>query len=391
LNNLGHAARARGSFAEDIIMLVGVPKEIKDSEFRVGLVPSSARELIHNGHKVIVERNAGVGAGLPDADYLKAGAEIVDNADQVFARAELVVKVKEPLAVERKKLRRGQVLFTYLHLAPDPVQTADLVASGAIAIAYETVTSPEGTLPLLTPMSEVAGRMAAHVGARCLEKENGGRGVLLGGVPGVPPGNVVVIGGGVAGSHAATIAAGMGATVTVVDRNPEVLRRLTREFGARVRTVFSTRDAIETLCRRADLVIGSVLIPGAAAPKLITAETVKAMKPGAVIVDIAIDQGGCSETSRPTSHSAPTYLVDEVVHYCVTNMPGAVSRTSTFALNNVTLPFVLALADKGYRVALGQDPHLRRGLNVHEGAVTHKAVADALKLPFTPPEVALRL
>ena len=295
------------------------------------------------------------------------------------------------LAAERARLRRGQILFTYLHLAPDPAQTADLLASGVIAIAYETVTSPDGTLPLLTPMSEVAGRMAPHVGARCLEKENGGRGVLLAGVPGVPPGDVVVIGGGVAGSHATLIAVGMGATVTVIDRNPEALRRIAREFGARVRTVFSTRDAIETLCRRADLVIGSVLIPGAAAPKLITAETVKAMKPGSVIVDIAIDQGGCAETSRPTSHSAPTYVVDEVVHYCVTNMPGAVSRTSTFALNNVTLPFVLALADKGYRRALGQDVHLRHGLNVHEGAITHRAVADALKLPFTPPEAALRL
>jgi alanine dehydrogenase len=372
-------------------MLVGVPKEIKDSEFRVGLVPSTVRELAANGHHVLVEQNAGLGAGLTDADYQAAGAKIAADADAVFGEAELIVKVKEPLAVERKKLRPGQVLFTYLHLAADPAQAADLMASGAIAIAYETVTSPEGTLPLLTPMSEVAGRMAPHVGARCLEKENGGRGVLLGGVPGVPPADVVVIGGGVAGSHAALISVGMGATVTVVDRNPEALRRIARELGARVRTVFSTRDAIETVCRRADLVIGSVLIPGAAAPKLITAETVKAMKPGAVIVDIAIDQGGCAETSRPTSHSAPTYLVDEVVHYCVTNMPGAVSRTSTFALNNVTLPFVLALADKGYRRALGQDEHLRRGLNVHEGKITHRAVAGALKLEFTPPEAVLRL
>jgi alanine dehydrogenase len=372
-------------------MLVGVPKEIKDSEYRVGLVPSTVRELTGSGHRVMVERNAGLGAGLTDADYQAAGAEIVADADQLFASAELIVKVKEPLAAERKKLRPGQVLFTYLHLAADPAQAADLMASGVIAIAYETVTSPEGALPLLTPMSEVAGRMAPHVGARCLEKENGGRGVLLGGVPGVPPADVVIIGGGVAGSHAALIAVGMGATVTVVDRNPEALRRIARELGARVRTVFSTRDAIETLCRRADLVIASVLIPGAAAPKLITAETVRAMKPGAVIVDIAIDQGGCCETSRPTSHSAPTYLVDEVVHYCVTNMPGAVSRTSTFALSNVTLPFVLALADKGYRRALGQDAHLRRGLNVHEGQITHRAVADALKLPFTPPEAALRL
>jgi alanine dehydrogenase len=372
-------------------MLVGVPKEIKDSEYRVGLVPSTVRELTAKGHRVLVERGAGLGAGLSDADYQAAGAEMAPDADQIFGQAELVVKVKEPLAVERKKLRGGQVLFTYLHLAADPAQAADLVASGVIAIAYETVTSPEGALPLLTPMSEVAGRMAPHVGARCLEKENGGRGVLLGGVPGVPPADVVIIGGGVAGSHAALISVGMGATVTVVDRNPEALRRIARELGARVRTVFSTRDAIETLCRRADLVIASVLIPGAAAPKLITAETVRAMKPGAVIVDIAIDQGGCAETSRPTTHSVPTYLVDEVVHYCVTNMPGAVSRTSTFALNNVTLPFVLALADKGYRRALGQDPHLRHGLNVHEGKITYKAVADALKLKFTPPEAALRL
>jgi alanine dehydrogenase len=372
-------------------MLVGVPKEIKDSEYRVGLVPSAVRELAGNGHRIIVEQNAGLGAGLTDADYQAAGAEIVAGADEIYGRAEMIVKVKEPLAAERKRLRAGQVLFTYLHLAADPAQAADLLASGVVAIAYETVTGADGTLPLLTPMSEVAGRMAPHVGARCLEKENGGRGVLLGGVPGVPPADVLVVGGGVAGTHAALIAAGMGATVTVLDRNPEALRRIARELGARVRTVFSTRDAIETLCRRADLVVASVLIPGAAAPKLISAETVKAMKPGAVIVDIAIDQGGCAETSRPTTHSAPTYTVDEVVHYCVTNMPGAVSRTSTFALNNVTLPFVLALADKGYRRALGEDVHLRHGLNVHDGRITHRAVAAALKFKFTPPEAALRL
>ncbi|HEY7662189.1 MAG TPA: alanine dehydrogenase [Xanthobacteraceae bacterium] len=372
-------------------MLVGVPKEIKDSEYRVGLIPSTVRELVRNGHHVMVEAGAGIGAGLADADYRAVGAEIVPDADAIYGRGELIVKVKEPLAVERNKLRREQVLFTYLHLAADPQQTADLMASGVIAIAYETVTSPQGTLPLLMPMSEVAGRMAPHVGARCLEKENGGRGVLLGGVPGVPPADVVVLGGGVAGSHAALISAGMGATVTVVDRNPDVLRRVSNQLGARVRTVFSTSDAVETLCRRADLVIASVLIPGAAAPKLITAATVKAMKAGAVIVDIAIDQGGCAETSRPTTHSVPTYVVDEVVHYCVTNMPGAVARTSTFALNNGTLPFVLALADKGYRRALGEDPHLRNGLNVYEGKITHRAVAGALKLKFTPPEAALRL
>jgi alanine dehydrogenase len=372
-------------------MLVGVPKEIKDSEYRVGLVPSAVRELTRNGHRVLVEKSAGLGAGLSDDNYRSVGAEIVPDPDQIYARAELVVKVKEPLAPERKKLRAGQVLFTYLHLAADPEQTADLMASGVIAIAYETVTSAHGTLPLLTPMSEVAGRMAPHVGARCLEKENGGRGVLLGGVPGVPPADVAILGGGVAGTHAAVISAGMGATVSVIDRNPDALRRVATQLGARVRTIFSTSDAIETLCRRADLVIASVLIPGAAAPKLITAETVKAMKPGSVIVDIAIDQGGCSETSRPTTHSSPTYVVYDVVHYCVTNMPGAVARTSTFALNNVTLPFVLALADKGYRRALGEDEHLRNGLNVCEGRITYRAVADALKLKFTPAQAALRL
>jgi alanine dehydrogenase len=371
-------------------MLVGVPKEIKDNEYRVGLIPATARELVDHGHRVIVERGAGVGAGLMDSDYETAGAEIVPDGDTVFDRAELIVKVKEPLASERKKLKRGQILFTYLHLAPDPEQTHDLIESGVTAIAYETVTSPQGTLPLLTPMSEVAGRMAPHVGAHCLHKEQGGRGILLGGVPGVPPADVVILGGGVAGTHAALIAAGIGADVAVVDRNPEALRRIAAQFGPRVRTLFSTRDVVETLCRRADLVIGTVLVPGAAAPKLVTAETVRAMKPGSVIVDVAIDQGGCTETSRPTTHSRPTYVVDEVVHYCVTNMPGAVARTSTFALSNMTVPFVLALADKGLRRALGEDAHLRNGLNVYDGQVTHKAVADALKLPDTKPEAALR-
>jgi alanine dehydrogenase len=372
-------------------MLVGVPKETKDHEYRVGLVPSTVRELTDKGHRVIVETGAGLGAGLTDADYQATGAEIVPNADAVFGQAELIVKVKEPLAPERKKLRRGQILFTYLHLAPDPEQTQDLIASGVTAIAYETVTSQQGTLPLLTPMSEVAGRMAPHEGARCLEKTEGGRGVLIGGVPGVPPADVLILGAGISGTNAALIALGMGANVTVVDRNPEVLRRITAQFGLQVRTAFSTRDVVETLCRRSDLVIGAVLIPGAAAPKLITAETVKAMKPGAVIVDIAIDQGGCAETSRPTTHSQPTYVVDDVVHYCVTNMPGAVARTSTFALNNVTLPFVLALADAGLRAAMAEDPHLRNGLNVHDGQVTHKAVANALKLPHVRAEAALRM
>ena len=371
-------------------MLIGVPKEIKDNEYRVGLVPSTVRELTDKGHRVMIEAGAGVGAGLPDADYRAAGAEIVDNADEVFSSAELIVKVKEPLAAERKKLHRGQVLFTYLHLAPDRAQTEDLLASGVTAIAYETVTGPQGTLPLLTPMSEVAGRMAPHVGAHCLEKENGGRGVLLGGVPGVGAASVLVLGGGVAGTNAALIASGMGAEVTVLDRNPEALRRVAAQLG-RVRTLFSTRDVIELLCRRADLVVATVLIPGATAPKLISAETVKAMKPGSVIVDVAIDQGGCAETSRPTTHSHPTYVVDDVVHYCVTNMPGAVARTSTFALSNVTTSFVLALADKGWRLALSADANLRNGLNIHDGHVTYRAVADALKLPYTHADHALRI
>jgi alanine dehydrogenase len=347
------------------------------------------RELTAKGHHVAVQAGAGLGAGLTDAAYQAAGAEIVPGAEEIFSRADLIVKVKEPLAVERRMLRPGQILFTYLHLAADRAQTEDLIASGASAIAYETVTSAQGTLPLLTPMSEVAGRMAPQAGAHCLEKANGGRGVLLGGVPGVPAADVLILGAGVAGSNAALIALGMGAEVTVVDRNPEALRRIARELGSGVHTVFSTRDAIETLARRADLIIGTVLIPGAAAPKLITAETVKAMKPGAVIVDVSIDQGGSAETSRPTTHSHPTYLVDEVVHYCVTNMPGAVARTSTFALNNVTLPFVLALADKGLG-ALAEDAHLRAGLNVSNGKVTHRAVADALALPYMPADKALK-
>jgi len=372
-------------------MLVGVPKEIKDNEYRVGAVPSTVRELTDKGHGVIVEAGAGLGAGLPDADYQAAGAEIVGEADAVYGRAELIVKVKEPLVAERKKLRRGQVLFAYLHLAPDRAQTEDLMKAGVTAIAYETVTSAQGALPLLTPMSEVAGRMAPHVGAHCLEKENGGRGVLLAGVPGVSPASVVILGGGVAGTNAALIASGMGADVAVLDRNPEALRRIAAQFGNRVRTLFSTRDVVELLCRRADLVIATVLVPGATAPKLISAQTVKAMKPGSVIVDVAIDQGGCSETSRPTTHSHPTYVVDDVVHYCVTNMPGAVARTSTFALSNMTTSFVLALADKGWRRALSEDPHLLNGLNVHDGRVTYRAVADALELPYTHADHALRL
>jgi alanine dehydrogenase len=372
-------------------MLIGVPKEIKTDEYRVGLTASAVRELSARGHTVLVEQGAGAGAGIADSAYAAAGGEIVATAAQVFERAELIVKVKEPLAAERGMLRRGQILFTYLHLAPARQLTEALLASGCTAIAYETVTAPNGTLPLLTPMSEVAGRMAPLAGARCLEKEVGGRGILLGGAPGVPPADVVILGGGVAGTNAALIALGMGAQVTVVDRSPEALRRITAQFDNRVRTVFSVPEAVEALCRRADLVIGTVLVPGAAAPKLISADTVRAMKAGAAIVDVAIDQGGCAETSRPTTHSQPTYVVDGVVHYCVANMPGAVSRTSTFALNNMTVPFVLALADKGCPRALVEDPHLRAGLNVHAGRLTHPAVAAALGIPYTPAEQALNM
>ena len=361
-------------------MLIGVPKEIKDHEYRVGLVPSSVTELVHHGHAVLIERGAGVGAGLSDDDYRAAGATLVDGPDRIFREAELIVKVKEPLANERKKLRQGQVLFTYLHLAPDLEQTKDLMQSGATCIAYETVTSPSGGLPLLTPMSEVAGRLAPQVGANSLEKAQGGRGVLLGGVPGVPPAEVIILGGGVSGTHAATIALGMGATVTVVDRSADVLRKLSAQFGSQIRTIFTTRDAIAQLVRRADLLIGAVLVPGAAAPKLISRDMVKTMKPGSVIVDIAIDQGGCSETSRPTTHSDPRYVEEGIIHYCVTNMPGSVARTSTFALNNVTLPFILTLADKGWKRSLRDDPHLRDGLNVHEGKVFCRPVAEAHNL-----------
>ncbi len=364
-------------------MRVGVPKEIKDHEYRVGLVPSSVAELVRHGHEVLVERGAGLGAGLDDDLYIAAGARIALDADAVFADAELVVKVKEPLPAERTRLRRGQVLFTYLHLAPDPEQTRALLASGVTAIAYETVTSPSGGLPLLTPMSEIAGRLAPQVGARYLERTEGGRGVLLGGVPGVPPAEVVVLGGGVSGTHAATIALGMGATVFVVDRSGEALRRIAAQFPT-LRTIFSTHDALAHILRRADLLIGAVLVPGAAAPKLVTRDMVASMKPGSVIVDIAIDQGGCSETSHPTTHSHPTYVEEGVIHYCVTNMPGAVARTSTFALNNATLPFVLALADKGWRQAIADDPHLRNGLNVHAGQLTCRPVAEAQGLAFTP-------
>ena len=372
-------------------MRVGVPKEIKNHEYRVGLVPSSVLELVHHGHEVLVQKGAGLGAGLTDEDYIAAGATMIETADEIFASADMIVKVKEPQADERKKLRQGQILFTYLHLAPDAPQTKDLIDSGAVCIAYETVTAANGSLPLLTPMSEVAGRLAPQVGAHALEKAQGGRGVLLGGVPGVPAAEVVILGGGVSGTHAATIAVGMGAQVTVVDRSADALKRLASQFGTSISTVFSTRSAIEELVRRADLLIGTVLVPGAAAPKLVTRDMLKTMKPGSVIVDVAIDQGGCVETSHATTHADPTYVVDGVVHYCVANMPGAVARTSTFALNSVTLPFTLALADKGWRKALEQDPHLREGLNVCEGKLTCEPVAEAHGLPYTSAESVLGL
>jgi len=370
-------------------MLIGVPSEIKDNEARVGLIPSSVQELVHYGHRVVVQSGAGLGACLTDEDYVSAGADMVEGPDRIFAEAEMVVKVKEPLAQERKCLRPGQVLFTYLHLAPDPEQTQELIASKAVCIAYETVTSPSGTLPLLTPMSEVAGRLAPQVGAHALEKAQGGRGILLGGVPGVPAASVVILGGGVSGTHAATIAVGMGAQVTAVDRSADALKRLSTQFGNSISTVFSTRAAIADLVREADLVIGAVLIPGAEAPKLVSREMIRTMKKGAVVVDVAIDQGGCFETSRATTHSNPTYVVDGVVHYCVANMPGAVARTSTFALNNATLPFVLALADHGWREALRRDPHLLNGLNVCDGRITCEPVAKAQDLSYTPAQAIL--
>jgi alanine dehydrogenase len=361
-------------------MRIGVPKEIKVLENRVGLTPESVREVVAHGHDVLVEHDAGQGIGMTDDDYRRAGATVVGAARDVFDTAEMIVKVKEPQAVERRMLKPGQVLFTYLHLAPDPEQAEDLLASDAVCIAYETVTSPTGGLPLLAPMSEVAGRMSIQAGAYYLEKAHGGKGVLLGGVPGVDPAKVVVLGGGVVGTHAIHIALGMGAEVWVLDSSVDVLRRLWTQFGRPLNTVFSTRAAIERHVTNADLVIGGVLIPGASAPKLVTAAQIRQMAPGSVVVDVAIDQGGCFETSRPTTHAEPTYLVDGVVHYCVANMPGGVPRTSTFALNNATLPYVVALAGKGWKKALSDDAHLRNGLNIAFGKVTYRAVAEALQL-----------
>lgn len=371
-------------------MHIGCPKEIKTREYRVGVTPATCREAVAHGHRVTVEAGAGIGAGFADSDYTDAGAEIVDAAAEIFANADMIVKVKEPQPEERRMLRRGQVLFTYLHLAPDPDQTHDLLASGVTAIAYETVTDDRGGLPLLAPMSEVAGRLAPQVGAWGLQKEHGGRGTLLGGVPGVGPGVVTVIGGGNVGTHAARIAAGMGADVTVLDRSLARLRYLDDTFGGIFKTRYSSAAATEEMIQTSDLIVGAVLIPGAAAPKLVSRDQLTRMKPGSVLVDVAIDQGGCFETSRPTTHDDPIYIVDDVVHYCVANMPGAVPRTSTIALTNATLPFLLALADKGWAQACREDPHLAAGLNVHDGTLTYYAVGEALGIDVFSTETVLR-
>jgi alanine dehydrogenase len=371
-------------------MRIGMPKEIKKDEHRVGLVPASVRELVHHGHQVFVEAGAGEVIGLHDADYQRAGAELRNTAAEIFADADMIVKVKEPQPAEVAMLREGQILFTYLHLAPDPALTRSLVDTGAICIAYETVTNARGGLPLLAPMSEVAGRMAVQAGAHCLEIEQGGRGMLLGGVPGTLPAQVVVLGGGVVGTNAARVALGMEADVTILDLSLPRLSDLDLHFGPALNTAFSTVDMVHELVSRADLVVGAVLVPGAAAPKLISEAMVRDMKRGSVLVDVAVDQGGCAETSRPTTHSNPTYRVHEVVHYCVANMPGAVARTSAFALNNATLPFSLALADHGAEAALSADPHLLAGLNIYRGQVTYRAVSESTDLPYTDPGSVLR-
>ena len=367
-------------------MLLGVPTEIKANENRVGLVPSSVREVIAHGHRVVVESGAGAGVDFSDDAYREAGAEVVDSAAEVFERAEMIVKVKEPQPSETPLLRPEQILFTFLHLAPDPEQTTALQRSGCTAIAYETVTSDRGTLPLLAPMSEVAGRLSIQAGARCLEKIMGGRGVLMGGVPGVGPARVCILGGGVAGSNALRMATGMGAEVTVLDKNLMRLAELDDQYGGRIKTWYSTEESVEQAVLEADVVIGTVLLPGAAAPKLIKRDMVRRMKAGSVIVDVSVDQGGCSETTRATTHQDPTYVVDDVVHYCVANIPGAVARTSTMALNHATLPFVLKLADNGVWPALHADPHLRNGLNVCCGYVTIRAVAEHLDREYRDPQ-----
>jgi alanine dehydrogenase len=370
-------------------MLIGVPSEVKNNEYRLGLVPSSVRELMVHGHEVIIQHGAGNKIGFDDAIFEQAGATIVASAEEIFQRADMIIKVKEPQAKECKMLRPNQILFTYLHLAPDPEQARLLQESGCIAIAYETVTDKNGGLPLLAPMSEVAGRMAIQAGATSLEIRNGGSGILLGGVPGVAPAKVVVIGGGVVGTNAVRMAIGMGAQVVVIDKSLERLYHLDLQFGSKIITIYSTTDAIERHIQKADLVVGAVLIPGASAPKLVTRDMVKNMRPGSVIVDVSIDQGGCFETSRPTTHQEPTYVVDGVVHYCVSNMPGAVPRTSTFALNNATLPFILELSNLGYKQAMLDNPHLLNGLNVYKGHLTHKAVANALHQDYIQPAALL--
>ncbi len=372
-------------------MKVGCPKEIKPQEFRVGVTPSAAHELIINGHEVFIETNAGQGAGFADDDYTAVGAKILATAEEVFATADMIVKVKEPQAGERKMLRTGQLLFTYLHLAPDPEQTHDLLASGCTAIAYETVTDKNGGLPLLAPMSEVAGRLAPQVGAWTLQKANGGRGVLLGGVPGVAPAKILVIGGGVVGTQAAKVAAGMGADVTVLDRSLPRLRYLDDVYGGTFKTGYASAATTAELAASADMIIGAVLIPGAAAPKLISKAQLSTLKPGAALVDVAIDQGGCFETSRATTHQDPIYEVDGIMHDCVANMPGAVARTSTIALGNATLPFMIALANKGWQQACADDPHLMNGLNVHAGQLTNQAVSDALGIPAVDPMATLKI
>ena len=371
-------------------MKIGCPTEIKPQEFRVGMTPDAAREAVNAGHEVVVQMGAGMGAGFTDEDYAAAGAVVLDTAEEIFATADMIVKVKEPQAVERKMLREGQLLFTYLHLAPDPEQTHDLLESGCTAIAYDTVTDARGGLPLLAPMSEVAGRLAPQVGSWTLQKANGGRGVLMGGVPGVAPAKVVVIGGGVVGTHAAKIAAGMGADVTVLDRSLNRLKYLDDVFGGTFKNQYSTAGATAELVREADMVIGAVLIPGAAAPKLVTRAQLSEMKPGAVLVDVAIDQGGCFETSRATTHADPIYEVDGIMHYCVANMPGAVARTSTQALGNATMPFLLNLANKGWKQACADDPHLLNGLNVHAGQLTYYAVGEALGIDVLSPSLAIK-
>jgi len=370
-------------------MLIGIPKEIKIHEYRVGAIPASVRELVAHGHQVVVQQSAGAGIGLSDDSYRAAGAEIVETPQEVFERAEMIIKVKEPQPDECRMLREGQLLFTYLHLAPDPSQTELLLASGVTAVAYETVREADGTLPLLTPMSEVAGRMATQAGAMCLEKSQGGSGILIGGVPGVKPANVVVIGGGVVGTNALRMAIGLEADVSVLDRSIPRLTELDLQFGGRLDTIYSNQETLEEHVLNADLVIGAVLIPGAAAPKLVTREMLQQMRPGSVLVDVAIDQGGCFETSRPTTHADPTYIVDGIVHYCVANMPGAVAHTSTYALNNATLPYALELADEGFPGALAADPRLLEGLNVHKGQVTYEAVANSLGYDYLPAAEAL--